>query len=355
MSLSKNISARINRLTKNNLKKFTPSLQVAVILNGKVQSEIKLGQKATYFDLASLTKPIFCVSKIMELEKRGKLKLTDKVSKHWPEFPHRGVTLGQLLTHSAGFADWSPYYKKLKKIKNSANKRKALEELLLKEKRSSRKESLYSDIDFLILSVVLERISKKNLQMQWKELSSKLKIKRIHFCANNKPVYSKKLYAPTEKCPWRKRHLRGEVHDDNTWALGGVSTHAGLFGKIEDLTKYALLLRKAYLSGSSLAGKSQARRFLKRSVSKARGDWAMGFMMPSSKNSSAGKYFSANSVGHTGFTGTSIWFDPKRDLIVLILSNRVCPSRKNLKFRKLRPLIHDAIVEELIDSQLCTW
>jgi CubicO group peptidase (beta-lactamase class C family) len=142
--------------------------------------------------------------------------------------------------------------------------------------------------------------------------------------------------------------LQGEVHDENAWALGGVASHSGLFGDVQSVSNWALYLREAVLNGTRQLSPSVARLFSKRSLPKEKGDWAVGFMMPSAEGSSAGHRFSKSSIGHTGFTGTSFWWDPKADILVVLLSNRVYPTRENASFVKLRAVIHDMIYEELL-------
>ena len=302
------------------IKGITPSLQVAVIYKGKIIEKHKIGKPEQYFDLASLTKIIFTVSEFIALEKKKKIKVTDKVQKYWAEFPYNDVRIKDLFTHSAGFEAWKPYYRSVKT-------REQLRKRLLKEKRRKRMKSVYSDIDFLILSVVLENIHGTDLENIWKNRAKEMGLTSIHFCSNNKPKKKLSQYAKAEK-------QKGKVHDDNTRALGGVSTHAGLFGRLEDVIKYALWVRKQYRSSAIF------KKYATRARPKGHGDWAIGFMMPS-KGGSAGQKFSPQSFGHTGFTGTSFWYDPKKDLAVVMLSNRVTPSRRNVKIRKLRPLVHD--------------
>jgi CubicO group peptidase (beta-lactamase class C family) len=143
--------------------------------------------------------------------------------------------------------------------------------------------------------------------------------------------------------------MRGQVHDENTWSLKGVAPHAGLFGTLDDLSKWGLLLRSAMRGKNSkhFASSPTVKLFTHRAISRTRGDWALGFMLPGKDTPSAGPHFSAQSVGHTGFTGTSIWYDPKRDLLVTIVSNRVHPTRENKEYITLRPRLHSLIVEEL--------
>jgi CubicO group peptidase (beta-lactamase class C family) len=138
------------------------------------------------------------------------------------------------------------------------------------------------------------------------------------------------------------------VHDENTWALAGVAPHAGLFGTIDAVADWGLKLRAAVLNDSKRFGDpSMVRRFVKRQIPPRVGDWGLGFMKPSKGTASCGRYFSPQSFGHTGFTGTSLWMDPKNDVLVLIFSNRVHPTRKNSSFVGLRGSLHNWIVESL--------
>jgi CubicO group peptidase (beta-lactamase class C family) len=161
------------------------------------------------------------------------------------------------------------------------------------------------------------------------------------------------LYAPTEECPVRRKLVQGEVHDLNAWALGGVSTHAGLFGSIDDVGWFSLHLRSHLLGIARYSIRQKtAQLFAKRALPEGHGDWAMGYMMPTPGAASCGTYFSLDSIGHTGFTGTSVWYDPKMDLSVCILSNRVLYGADNKAFGKLRPEIHNWIVENYRRSGL---
>jgi CubicO group peptidase (beta-lactamase class C family) len=136
------------------------------------------------------------------------------------------------------------------------------------------------------------------------------------------------------------------VHDDNAWAFGGLSTHAGLFGSIDDLGWFALFMRSELKGYAKTSVKPKtAQFFASRSLPPGKGDWALGYMMPTPGNSSAGNYFSPFSIGHTGFTGTSLWYDPQADLSIAILSNRVFYGRENKEFATLRPQIHNWIIE----------
>jgi len=160
--------------------------------------------------------------------------------------------------------------------------------------------------------------------------------------------YSEEEFAATEDCPWRKRVLQGEVHDDNAWTLGGYSGHAGLFSTAEEIYVIANMLREHYLGKRDDYFKPETvREFFRRQEIVKASDWALGWDTRALEGSSAGKYFSRDSVGHTGFTGTSIWMDLEKDVIAILLTNRVHPTRNNDKIKQFRPVFHDAVMEEL--------
>ena len=170
----------------------------------------------------------------------------------------------------------------------------------------------------------------------------------MHFNENNKPTFSIDKYAPTENCPWRRQIIQGEVHDENAWALGGVAPHAGLFGSVGAVSEWALWFRQEfYGSKSQWADAQLVQKFTERCFPTKKGDWSLGFMLPTPGSASCGRYFSPLSFGHTGFTGTSFWMDPEKDLMVILLSNRIHPVRSNELFKKARPQIHDWICEGL--------
>ena len=171
-----------------------------------------------------------------------------------------------------------------------------------------------------------------------------MQLDETDFSVGNEPVFDRDEYAPTENCPWRGKVLRGEVHDDNTWALGGVCSHAGLFGSIEDLVKWASGLRDAFFGGKWVIRPETVRKYAEQT---GPGFWALGFMRPNTKESTAGTKLSPNSIGHWGFTGTGIWFDPDNDLIIATLANRVHPTRENKLLHNLRQRIHAEIYTHL--------
>ena len=155
-------------------------------------------------------------------------------------------------------------------------------------------------------------------------------------------------FASTEDCPWRNKVIQGEVHDENAHALGGYSGHAGLFGTVDEVYGIVNLLRGHYLGErQDYLRPETVRDFFARQDRVKGSTWALGWDTPSPEGSSSGRFFSKNSVGHLGFTGTSVWMDLERDAIVILLTNRIHPTRANMRIREFRPKLHDLIMEEL--------
>jgi CubicO group peptidase (beta-lactamase class C family) len=154
---------------------------------------------------------------------------------------------------------------------------------------------------------------------------------------------------PTERCAWRKRRCIGEVHDENAASLGGVAGHAGLFSTAWEVA----VLGQMYLNGGCYGGTRILSAELVEQMTNTQANWqdnprGLGWMLRSQNGSSSGKWFSPSSYGHTGYTGTSLWIDPERALIVVLLTNRVYGGRDPTGIARLRPLLHDAIIEALI-------
>lgn len=333
----------------------TPGLRLQAYLGGRKKIDIGAGKIYPYYDLASLTKIIFSANLIMRLTDEKKLSLRSKLKTElsWYQRDH---VLKNLLSHSAGLIWWKPYYRDLTPDLTPEQKYAQLEEIISSSpifedfETDGPHKAVYSDLDLFISSFFYTKVTGQSLLELWNEQKDRLGFETMNFHYLNKPLYKREKYAPTEKSEWRgDKVMQGEVHDENTWALGGIAPHAGLFGEINELSAWGLKLRKA-MRGTDVKGfatSDTALQFTKRAIKREVGDWACGFMMPTKGNASCGKYFSTSSVGHTGFTGTSLWYDPRRDLLVTILSNRVHPTRANLEFTKLRPKLHDWVVETL--------
>jgi CubicO group peptidase (beta-lactamase class C family) len=310
-----------------------PGAVVLVVRQGKVAFRKAYGLRSkqpdevrmtadTVFDLASLTKPIVTATSAMVLIEQGKLKLTDRVSQHLPTFGENGkepITVENLLLHTSGLlADNT-----VADYKNG--RKKALERIYqLRPLNEPGAKFVYSDVNFIVLGELVERISEEALDVfARKHIFEPLGLRETTFRPGKALA---ERAAPTEK---RDDHwMRGEVHDPRAYLLGGVAGHAGLFSTADDLAVFAQMI----LNRGSYAGK----RILKpetiqlmttpRSVSGGRR--ALGWDVRTAFSSNRGDGFSADSFGHTGFTGTSIWIDPDKQTAVIFLSNRVHPDGK---------------------------
>jgi len=330
------------------LSAIAPCLQLQVHSRGKLVADLRYGENYKYFDLASLTKIIFSATVAMRLVENRHLNVNEKVASYWPSWRHKRTRVKDLMTHTAGLPWWLPMYKKLSGPLDPARRFDIVKNELERVKLRSSKKAVYSDPDVWALGAVLCEISCLSLEELWLQHRENGCFGHLHFNSGNTPKYPRRLYAPTERCSWRKKILRGEVHDDNTWAMGGVAPHAGLFGRVEDVASWGLELRKAVRGQKNqLVCKAVARSFTARQIPRERGDFGYIFMKPSRPISSAGRLISLRSFGHTGFTGTSFWYDPVQDVQTVVLSNRVHPTRENRGFVELRPKLHDWVMENL--------
>ncbi len=205
------------------------------------------------------------------------------------------------------------------------------------------RQSVYSDLGFILLGIVLEEISGQNLDHLARERIF-LPLGMHQTCFQPDPRLQLRI-APTENDPWRKRLLRGEVHDENAFAMGGVAAHAGLFGTADDLAIFCqALLNGGVYNHRRIVKRSTLETFIRRQPQPPGGSRALGWDTPS-RGSSAGSKLSRRSFGHTGFTGTSLWIDPRRHLFIVLLTNRVHPSRENNAVRSARRQVADTVVE----------
>ena len=335
------------RILESKLVDF-PGFCLQAFLKGQKILDMRFGKTYRFYDLASLTKIIFTTTYFMKAVEDKKISIKTPLKQKLPWHPNHKILICQLLNHSAGHPPWLPFYKKISFLQPEQGFQELLR-LCRKTTLKKTKKALYSDLDFFLLGAVMEQIEKKPLIMIWNKMKEAFYQKtQLHFNYKNKRKYPKASYAPTENCPWRGEVVTGQVHDENAFSLGGMAPHAGLFGQIGDLSSYGLLLRNSFIgSDEAFIKQKTVKLFTRRSLKKKYGDWGLGFMCPSTQGSSAGQWLDRNSFGHTGFTGTSLWYDPKRDLLVCLVSNRVHPTRKNRGFVHLRPKLHDWIAEFL--------
>ncbi|HYA02229.1 MAG TPA: serine hydrolase [Syntrophobacteria bacterium] len=309
----------------------------------------------TVFDLASLTKPLATTLAVLVLVDRGRLPLDASLAEllQSQSLPadKAGITLRQLLSHSAGFPAWKPYYVELERLPQT-DRQKRIRELLLKEplEYPPGRQSLYSDLGFLLIQWLVEEKAATNLHhFTRKHLYDPLGCRGLSYRPLEQgPPADIRDFAATENCPWRGRVVTGEVHDENAYALGGVAGQAGLFGAASDVGRMldAIIRTRAGISVGLPWSAARLDEFLRRAYPDPANTWALGFDTPAAVGSSAGRHFSRDTVGHLGFTGTSFWVDLQRKLTVILLTNRIHPTRANEKIKEFRPVLHDAVMEE---------
>lgn len=293
----------------------------------------------TVFDLASLTKVIATTSLILAHVRAGVMAVEAPVAKYLPDWRPEGgehVTLGQLLDHSAGL----PAHRRLwETAADAAALRRAVMHVPLE--RHAGASSVYSDVGFMLVGFALEAATGRTLDALWDTLWPH----DWPWLGFNPARESWANIAPTEFDAWRGRTLQGEVHDENAWTLNGVAGHAGLFGSAAVVGMFAATVLRSMLQETWLASPELMRLFAtRRSVPGSSRALGWDTMLPTS---SCGTRLSPEAIGHTGFTGTSLWIDPRRDLYVVLLTNRVHPTRTNERFPPMRARIHDAIVADL--------
>lgn len=294
----------------------------------------------TIFDLASLTKVLATATLVMQQAERGAMGLDDPVGQHvaaWQGADRAHVTARDLLAHCAGLAAYVPFYRD---YAGRAEFGRALCSVPLEYE--PRTKSAYSDLGFMLLGFILERDTA--LPARFDALRSHMGI--VDDLQFNPPALWKPRTAPTETDPWRGRLLVGEVHDENAAALGGAAGHAGLFGTAAACGQYARHLLQVLDGKVGAFQRAGVETFITRRADVPGSSRALGWdtMRPSS---SCGSRMSPRAFGHTGFTGTSLWIDPDRGVYVVLLTNRVHPSRANEAIRQVRPAVHDAVMEAL--------
>ncbi|RLB10767.1 MAG: serine hydrolase [Deltaproteobacteria bacterium] len=324
-----------------------PIIRMSVGYSRKIPTSVPVKEE-TIFDLASLTKPFATSLITMKLVEKGFLDLDTRLSEliSVPE-DKKDITVRMLLSHSSGLPDWRPYYFKLSGFPLSVRKRLVIEWILKEELVfPPGRGELYSDLGFMLLAYVIEKICGKDLRYLSQHIYEHLRLNRTFLGHPEKKLHLHD-FAATEICSWRKRVIQGEVHDENAAILGGYSGHSGLFSTADELFIISnTLLEHYYGERGDLFKKDTVKEFFKKQNNR----WALGWDTPTGKSSS-GSLFSRNSVGHLGFTGTSVWIDLDKKIIIILLTNRVHPSRRNYKIKSFRPIIHNQVVKTLLSSK----
>lgn len=315
----------------------------------------------TFFDLASLTKPLATVCSLVSLTASRRLHLDTALGdllNHVPD-DKAGITIRQLLSHSSGlpshrpfYADWSGPHR------NRIPGREEIIKRILSEPLAYAPGTMavYSDPGYMLLGCIIEIVTGMRLyDYVKKSVFSALNTHNIYNAAEAVSIATHENIAPSGMCPWEHRLVWGRVNDLNARSMGGFAGHAGLFGTAESVLAMLGKLLDIYHGAIKIHGLPAdiLRMFWTRENRVKDSTWALGFDTPTPHGSSAGYFFSCSSIGHLGFTGTSFWIDPARDIIVVFLSNRVFPeaTRKSQDaMRRFRPRLHNLIMMSISDE-----
>src|SRR5467141_1460442 len=329
---------------------YRGKLSVHAFGNLKYDAKSPTVNPDTMYDIASLTKVVVTttlVEKLVEGDFPSPLNLDAPIERYLPEWSkgpqqewRHKVTVRNLMTHTSGLPPFKEYWR------TSTSKQETLGRIFAEplEYEPGTKVS-YSDLGIILMAEIIQRLTGKPLNVLANEnIFGPLGMKHSMY---NPPKAIWPEIAPTEfDSQLRHRLVQGEVHDENAFAIGGVSGHAGVFSTAGDLAVFCQML----LNGGVYAHQ----RILKRATiveftvpqPLAQNARTLGWVVPT-EGSSSGHYFSSHSYGHTGFTGTTIWIDPDRQLFVVLLTNRVHPTRENHKIAEVRPAVHDAVMKAL--------
>ena len=307
-------------------------------------------REATRYDLGTLTQSVVAVT-ALRLAAAGRLDLDAPVEKLVSDVRGGvldGVTLRQLLSHRGGLARWGGLFLDVPHDVGSPAARRWLVSEAARRPLEPGEPELPSDLGYLIAGEAIARSAGEPLDVVVaSQVLSPLGLESQLGFPGALPTEKRAAHAreaaPTERCEWRGRLVRGQVHDENAVALGGVAGHAGLFG-----TAHAVaLFGRAVVD--VLRGRSDflPRALLEASLADGQGALRLGWRVKDGARPACGRRMSAQSFGQLGFTGTSIWCDPELDVVVVLLTNRICPSRANEKIDGFRPAFHDGVLAAL--------
>ena len=332
------------------------SAEKKIIYHGKTKNgpEGKSVNNNTLFDLASLTKPLCTVLGILHLIETNKISWNTKIeslfgTKTAPLL--KNIQIRHLLSHSSGLKAYKPFYLAFPAIRDPKNKKKLLN-CIFKEKPvfEAGEKCVYSDLGYILLGEIIEKVSGEQLDNFFDLIITQpLGLdKQVMFRPVDKyETREKKEILATQYCPWRQRLLQGEVDDEHCWLMNGVAGHAGLFGSIQGVLDMSAHILNQWQGRDEHPSYSST--LLQTALVRQHSDqtWCLGFDTPSQPGSSGGKYIFEKSVGHLGFTGTSFWLDPVKDMAVVLLTSRVHPKRDNEKIKQFRPLLYDTVYQTM--------
>ena len=304
----------------------------------------------TLYDLASLTKVIATTTVAMILEEGGQLDLGRTVASYLPEFNTQEksqITVRQLLTHSSGLEAGANIYR------TARGREQYLQQISARPlDYTPGTNMIYSDWNMIVLQLVMERITGKTLDvLATEKIFKPLGMTDTQFQPS---ISLRSRIAPTQVDDGRGGLLWGTVHDENAWAIGGVAGHAGLFSTARDLALFSMMVLNGGegANGIRIAKPATIARWTSRQGKES--TRTLGWDSPDG-GSSAGQFFSPWSFGHTGFTGTSIWIDPEKDLFVVVLTNRVNPTQNNTRHVQLRRDVADAVQQAVLGARIVNW
>ena len=357
------LPGRLDKIVKTAIEEaVAPGVAIAVGRNGHIAYMKGYGyidwnqpgspavDTNTLYDLASLTKVIATTTVAMVLEEGGQLDLNRTVASYLPEFnsPEKAqITVKQILTHSGGLEAGANIYA------TARGREQYLYQINARPlEYTPGTNMIYSDWDMIILQLVMERITGKTLDVLANEKIFKpLGMTDTQF---QPPVSLRPRIAPTQVDDARGGLLWGTVHDENAWAMGGVAGHAGLFSTARDLALFSMMILNGGegANGIRIVKPATIARWTARQGKES--SRTLGWDSPEG-GSSAGQFFSPWSFGHTGFTGTSIWIDLEKDLFVVVLTNRVNPTRSNTRHVQLRRDVADAVQQAVLGARIVNW
>jgi CubicO group peptidase (beta-lactamase class C family) len=320
-------------------------------------------ERDTIFDLASVTKVFGTAALAMALIERGWIRWDTPVRALIPDFKNERITLRMLAAHTSGLPAWSPFFEFVRDYFDGddldtihvSDRQAAMREICasLDLERAPETKAVYSDVGFLLLGFALETATGLPLDQAVKrfvwtpmglyEEAEKRGEAGPFYVRTTKAAFRARdeRCAATEDSKWRGAILQGQVHDDNCWAMGGYGGHAGAFSTAGDLLAFGKKLLEGEFSEPTM------REAWTRVAKPADCDRTPGWDTPSGEVPAFGRLFSPRSIGHNGFTGTSIWIDPDQRTVVTLLTNRVHPSRDNNLQRPFRGRFHDALARDL--------
>lgn len=320
---------------------------------GRLNDHGPLVDAQTPYDVASITKPIVATA-ALRLVAAGKLSLdvrADSLVSDVRGGTGGNATLEQLLTHRSGLAPWGGLYLDVPHEPGSAAARRwIISEASRRPDESSPGRAIYSDLGYIIAGEVLARVAGETLdRVVAHQVTDPLGVsEQVFYLGALGPAERAsiaKRVAPTERCEWRGRVIRGEVHDENCAALGGVAGHAGIFATAHGIAVIARAVLESYLGKATFLPRPLVEHALE---ARDGGTPLLGWDARNAGESSAGKRMGPRTFGHLGFTGASVWCDPDKDVVVALLTNRVHPSRANERIKGFRPAFHDGVLSVLV-------